>query len=665
LDDLFAWAEIQELRKKIKKHNDLYYQKAQPIITDFEYDKLVKRLIELEEKFPQYKIDDSPTKKIGSDLQTESHIIPHKMRMYSLDNAYSFDEIKTFLTKLFKDSEIDIVAEQKIDGFSVNLYYENGEVQYATTRGDGHEGEIITENVMTIKSIPRNISITEPIEIRGEIYLPKKEFSRLNSEREEKGEKLFANPRNAAAGSIKLKNSDLVASRNLQAIFYSIGFSTRKFKTENELLKFLADQKFPTFSKILYSKVDSISKFMSEFTEYANNMESSKDTLEYDIDGIVVKANKISSQLEAGFTSKSPKWAIAYKFKAEEAQTTLLDVDFQVGRTGAITPVARLEPVQISGSIVSNATLHNEEEIKRLDVHIGDTVKIIKSGEIIPKILSVNLDERKESFPKIIFPQKCPVCKTDLIKEESGVITYCENLNCPAQIQRKIEHFCSREAVDIEGLGEALVKQLIEKKRVSKIEDIYHLDYYQIELFDKQGKKSVENLKIAIENSKQQKFHKFIFGFGIRFVGSKTAKILSENFNSIDDIQNATYDELILIEEIGEKIAHSIQSFFQKEKNINTIKNLQDSGINLVSEKKEIVNKFNGIKFLITGTLKNYKRDEIKEKIESLGGKIISSVSKKLNYLIVGENPGTKVEKAKNIDTISIISEEEFEELAK
>ncbi len=657
------WGEIQELRKSINKHNELYYQKAQPVISDFEYDKLLKRLIELEEKFPQYKTDDSPTKDVGSDLLPQSKIISHKMRMYSLDNAYSFEEIQPFLAKLFKNTEIDIVAEQKIDGFSINLYYENGELLHATTRGDGYEGEIVTENILTIKSIPRKISIKEPIEIRGEVYLPKIEFDRLNKERETDGKKLFANPRNAAAGSIKLKDAEVVAARNLQAIFYSIGFSERKFTSENELLDFFEKQRFPTFKDYLHSKADSISEFMLDFSGYANNLENQKNELDYEIDGIVLKANNVIFQQEIGFTSKSPKWAIAYKFKAEEVETILLDVDFQVGRTGAITPVARLKPIHISGSMVSNATLHNEEQIERLDLRIGDTVKIIKSGEIIPKILAVNLAKREDSFPKVIFPKTCPICETALIKEEPGVITYCENLNCLAQIQRRIEHFCSREAVDIEGLGEALVKQLIEKKLVSKIEDIYHLDYAQIELFEKQGKKSVENLKNAIEISKKQKFHKILFGLGIRFVGAKIAKILASYFTSIEMMQKATLEELIEIEEIGEKIAQSVVNFFQEERNINTIKKLQEAGVNLVSEKNEIVNLFNGKKFLITGTLINYKRNEIKEKIESLGGKIISSVSKNLNYLLVGENPGSKVAKAKKIETIKIISESDFEEL--
>ncbi len=662
MEDLFVKDEIEELRKQIAHHNQLYYEKAEPEISDYEYDRLVKRLQELEEKYPQHKIEGSPTEKVGSDLVPSelipaAKIIPHKVRMYSLNNAYSLEEVKSFLDKIaVKNGQFPKVSlEHKIDGFSINIFYDKGIMQYATTRGDGFEGEIVTENVKTIKSIPYKIDYQNSIEVRGEIYLPIKEFERINKEREENEEKLFANPRNAAAGTIKIKDSSVVANRNLSSVVYSVGFlENEKIQSQKQLLDFLKDNNF---------KVDKYTEFASDFEEiekYCNLWEKKRSELEVDIDGIVIKMNDFALQQELGFTAKSPKWSIAYKFKAEEKQTTLLDVKFQVGRTGAVTPVAVLKPVYISGSTVSRATLHNEDEIKRLDLRIGDEVVIIKSGEIIPKILSVDISKRKEEFPEIVFPEECPVCGTALKKEEDGVITYCNNINCPAQIQGKIQHFASREAVDIEGLGEALVRQLIENNLISKIEDIYNIDYEQVKQFEKQAEKSVENLKVAIEKSKEQKFHKIFFGLGIRFVGAKTSKILTQYFSNIDEMINASVEDFLDIEEIGEKIAHSLDDFFRNEESLNTIHKLQEAGLNFTSEKIEKENLLNGQKFLVTGTLVKFKRNEIKEEIEKFGGKVISAVSKNLDYLIVGENSGSKVKKAEKICTVKTISEDEF-----
>jgi len=650
------------LRKQIAHHNQLYYEKAEPDISDYEYDRLAKRLQELEKKYPQYKIEESPTEKVGSDIALTSKIIPHKVRMYSLDNAYSLEEVKSFLDKIAeKIGHLPKVSlEHKIDGFSINIFYDKGILQYATTRGDGFEGEIVTENVKTIKSIPQKINYKNPIEVRGEIYLPIKEFKRINKERVVNEEKLFANPRNAAAGTIKVKDSSIVAERNLNSVIYSTGFlENDKIQSQKQLLDFLKDNNF---------KIDKYTEFASDFEKiekYCNLWEKKRSELKVDIDGIVIKMNDFALQKELGFTAKSPKWSIAYKFKAEEKQTILLDVIYQVGRTGAVTPVAVLKPVYISGSTVSKATLHNEDEIKRLDLRIGDEVKIIKSGEIIPKILNVDISKRKEEFPEIEFPKECPVCGTTLMKEEEGAITYCNNINCPAQIQGKIQHFASREAVDIEGLGEALVKQLIENNLIRKIEDIYDIDYEQVKQFEKQADKSVENLKAAIEKSKEQKFHKIFFGLGIRFVGAKTSKILTRYFSNIDEMIKATVEDFLDIEEIGEKIAHSLYDFFRNEESLNTIRKLQEAGLNFTSEKTEHENLLNGQKFLITGTLVHFKRNEIKEEIEKFGGKVISAVSKNLDYLIVGENPGSKVKKAENIGTVKIISEDEFLKMVK
>ena len=657
MDDLFIEEEIKNLRKKIAYHNELYYKKAQPVISDYEFDKLVKQLQNLEKKYPQYKKEISPTEKVGSDIEEKAKIIPHKVRMYSLENAYSLEEVKSYLSKIKENFGFfpNITLEHKIDGFTINLFYNNGYLKYATTRGDGFEGEDVTENVKIIKSIPHEIKYKNSIEVRGEIYLPIKEFERINKEREQLGEKLFANPRNAAAGTIKLKDSNIVAQRNLNSTIYTVGtFENPEIQTQKQLLEFLKANSF-RISKFNHT----VSSF-DEIEDYCELWDKNRYDLEVEIDGIVIKVNEFDLQKKLGYTSKFPKWALAYKFKAEEKETQLLDVKFQVGRTGAVTPVANLKPVFISGSTVSNATLHNADEIKRLKLKIRDFVTIIKSGEIIPKIIKVNYDKRSEDAKKIKFPEKCPVCKTPLCKEEDGAIFYCNNINCPAQIQKRIEHFASRDAMDIEGLGEAVVKQLLENKMISRIEDIYHIDFEKFRTLEKQGVKSAENLKAAIENSKLQKFHKTIFGLGIRFVGDRTSRILTKHFINIDEMINAEYNDFLEIEEIGEKIAHSLYVFFHDEKSLLMIESLKKNGVNIRSEKKNIDNKLDGAKFVITGTLQNFSRTEIKEEIERFGGKIISSVSKNLDYLIVGENPGSKVKKAEKIGIVKIISEDDF-----
>jgi len=656
LDDLFIEDEIKDLREKITYYNKLYYKEAISEISDSKYDQLLKRLQYLEKKYPEYNLDSSPTKKVGSDITGKGKIIPHKIHMYSLENVYSLEEIEQFIEKIKKtdNKKLDVTTELKIDGFSINLYYENGKLQYATTRGDGFEGEDVTENIKTIKSIPNEINYKEPIEIRGEIYLPNNEYERINNEREVNGEKLFSNTRNVAAGTIKLKDINVVASRKLNSIIYSVGlFNNLNIKTQYDLLKFLETQ---GFNIVKVKRVTGIKSII----EQCEMWEKSRYDLNYGIDGLVIKVNDFQLQQKLGFTSKSPKWAIAYKFKAEEIETQLLGVDFQVGRTGAVTPVARLKPVFISGSTVSNATLHNENEIKRLDLRIGDYVTIIKSGEIIPKIIDVSYEKRESISKEIEFPKTCPVCGTFLKKEEAGVIYYCNNINCPAQIQRRIQHFASRVAVDIDGLGEAVVKQLIEHKHINKVQDIYHIDFNEFQQYDKQGTKSAENLRIAIEHSKTQKFHKILFGLGIRFVGAKTSKILCSYFNNIEEIINADYEDLVEIDEIGEKIARSVYEFFRNENNLQMIKSLQDAGMQMISENIEVKEILNGAKFLITGTLEKYSRNKIKEMIEKNGGKTISAVSKNLNYLIVGENPGSKLKKAKEIGSIDIITESEF-----
>jgi DNA ligase (NAD+) len=660
LEDLFIEQEIVDLRKKINIHNDLYYKQNNPELSDEEYDKLVKQLQNLEKGYPQYALQESPTETVGSDITSNSKIITHKQRMYSLNNAYSLEEVNEFLSKIEEKVGYfpKIYTEHKIDGFTVNLFYKNGKLQYATTRGDGFNGEDITQNVLTISSVPTEINYNNQIEVRGEVFLPINEFKRINKEREENKEKLFANPRNAAAGSIKLKDAEVVKRRNLEAIFYSVGmFDNNKITTQKELIAFLKKNKFKT------NKDNTLIESFEELEKFCNKWNKKRFELDFEIDGIVVKINSFEYQKSFGFTSKFPKWAIAYKFKAEEAETEIIGVSFQIGRTGAVTPVAHLEPVFISGSTVSNATLHNKDEILRLDCRIGDRVTVIKSGEIIPKIIKVNTEARTGNEIEIEFPEVCPSCQSDLKKEESGTVYYCNNYSCAAQLQKRIEHFASRGAVDIEGLGEAVVAQLIDDGQINKIEDIYNLDYDRIEEMDRQAKKSVENLRVSIEASKKQKFHKILFGIGIRFVGSRTSKILTLYFNGIDEIMLASGEDLLEINEIGDKTAASVIDFFRQDVNRQMIDNLRQAGVNLQSETQESGAILQGKRFLVTGTLVKYSRNAVKELIENSGGRVISAVSKKLDYLVAGDNPGSKLKKAQKLETVKILSENELMEM--
>lgn len=649
--------EIEELIKEIERHNVLYYEFTNPSISDYEYDMLVNRLKELQDTYPEFTQAELPIQKVGNDLTPNAKTITHKQRMYSLDNAYSLDEVKEFLDKIAKEtgSFPAVTLEHKIDGFSINLYYEKGKLIYATTRGDGYEGEVVTENVKTISSIPQSIPTQSSIEIRGEIFYPIDIFLALNKEREEKGEKLFANPRNAAAGTIKLKDSGLVAKRRLQAIFYSIGYSSEPINHgQSDLLNWLSAQGFPT------SKDFSLAHSFEDIVSYCNTWDEQRSTLPYEIDGIVIKIDSYALQQKLGYTNKSPKWAIAYKFKPEEKETKLLEVQFQVGRTGAVTPVAILEPVYISGSTVSRATLHNEDEILRLDLHQGDTVRLVKSGEIIPKIIEVILAKRLPDSKPIEFTKVCPACHSALFKEQDGVIHYCSNSNCPAQLQRQLEHFTSRDAMDITGLGESLIARLIEIGMIKSVEDIFRLDYPKIANLDRLGEKSATNLKQAVLNSKTQKFDRVLYALGIRFVGTKTARILAEHFNNIDNLMQADIEVLTSVPEIGDKIAQSVYDYFRIPENIALIDYLRSAGLQFVSEASALETVLEGKTFLITGTLENYGRKEMEELILANGGKLLSSVSSNLKYLVVGDSPGSKLDKARRLGTVSIITEAEL-----
>jgi len=660
-------AKIDRLRAEIEHHNQLYYALAKPEISDFEYDMLVKELQALEAQFAETETEESPTQKVGSDLTPGAKTIPHKVRMASLENAYSLEEVLAFINRTNIDLgyNSEYCAELKIDGFSINLYYENGNFVYATTRGDGLEGEDVTENFRLLPDVPFTIDYQGAIEIRGEIYIPVQDFLALNEFRRENELKTFANPRNAAAGSIKLKNSEEVKSRHLQALFYALGYYESPLIYKNEvvdkqtrLLDFLTELGFKTSKRALCNSY-------KEIEEFCLQVEQERYTLPYDIDGIVIKVNNLEDQKKLGWTAKSPKWAIAYKFKPEEKETILESVSFQVGRTGAVTPVANLKPVYISGSTVSHSTLHNADEIKRLDLHYGDTVLVVKSGEIIPKILSVNISKRPQNAKPVEFPVSCPVCYTPLERDEDGSIIYCPNANCPAQVQRKLEHFASREAMDIYGLGSSLIARLIETGQIKSIPDIYHLDYDKIASMDRMGKKSAENLRKAIEASKTKNFDRVLFALGIRHIGLITARTLAQHFKTIDALIAATEEDLLGVLDIGSIIAHSIIGFFSQKSNLELIDSLKAVGLQFAYTSSQRSNTLANKTFLITGTLSNYGRKEMESLIMEHGGKILSGVSKQLNYLIVGENPGSKLDKAHQLGTVKIINELELLDMLK
>ena len=652
--------EIQRLRAEIERHNLLYYELANPSISDFEYDQLARQLKELEALMEADERGESPLDKVGSDLGPGAETIPHLQRMYSLDNSYSTEELEQWCAKLASELGFfpTLTAELKIDGFSINLYYENGELGHATTRGDGITGEVVTPNILNLSSIPKKIAHLSPIEILGEIYIPVADFLKLNEERQANEEKAFANPRNAAAGSIKLKNPEEAKKRHLNAIFYSIGHSPDlPLQRQSELLAWLADQGFPTSGQFR------VCASYNEVREFCDHWENERYSLPYEIDGVVVKVDDLALQKRLGYTAKSPKWAVAFKFKPEEKETRLLEVQYQVGRTGAVTPVAILEPVYISGSTVSRATLHNEDEIKRLDLHLNDIVRIIKSGEIIPKILTAIPAKREPNAVPVRFPANCPVCSSQLERDEEGAISYCPNASCPAQLQRRIEHFASRDAMDISGLGTSLIARLLEQNMIAGLADIYRLDYEALAQLDRFGEKSAENLRNSIEASKARNFDRVLFALGIRYVGSVTARHLAEYFGTVDELLIAGEETLAQVPEVGSKIALSLKAWFGNPLNLKLVEKLRAQGLRFSYELRRESETLTGKTFLLTGSLENYDRKTMEELIRSHGGRIVSGVSASLNYLVVGAKPGSKLAKAQKLPSVKIISESELLEL--
>ncbi len=664
MNDAQALARIEELNKVLHYHNNLYYQKDQTEISDFEFDTLLQELIELEKQFPQHLKSDSPSQRVGGAVTKEFASISHKYPMLSLSNTYSEEEIREFDERVQKavGHPVEYVCEMKFDGVAMSITYKNGMIAQAVTRGDGVRGDDVTNNIKTIKSIPLKIqsaSFPEEFEVRGEVYLPYEMFERINQEREDIGEAVLANPRNAASGTVKMQDSGVVAKRSLDCFIYSLLQDSNKQPTHASALAQLKAWGFRV------SDSYKICKTVDEIIQYINHWSEERFKLPLATDGIVIKVNDLRLQSELGMTAKSPRWAIAYKFKAEEASTPILSVEYQVGRTGAVTPVANLAPVHLAGTTVKRATLHNANEMERLNLHVGDTVFVEKGGEIIPKITRVDVSKRIAGSVAIQFIQNCPVCDSRLIRIEGEATWYCPNdKGCAPQITGKIEHFIQRKAMNIDGIGSETIELLYQKKLIRNVADLYTLTYEQLIQLDRFGEKSVTNVLNGIAASKQTPFKSVLFAIGIRYVGSTVAEKLALHFKSIDALQKASIEELLQAPEIGIKIAQSIIEWFSIETNMQLVEDLKKAGVKLELSEHEILvpesDKFAGKSFVLSGVFENYERDELKDIILKNGGKISSGITGKLNYLVAGENMGpAKLEKAQKLN-ITILSEAAF-----
>ena len=654
------------LKNKIEKYNNFYYNEDNPIISDMEYDGLLRKLKEMEKEYPALlEIDDSPTEKIGGTASNKFFKVKHKVPMLSLSNTYNIAEIEDFdkrVKKIINFSEkIEYILELKLDGLSISLIYENGNLARAVTRGDGKIGEDVTENIMEIESIPKKLKEPISLEVRGEIILPIQNFNKINEEREENGEEVFANPRNAASGTIRQLDSTIVSKRGLDCyLYYLVNAENYGIKTHLESIKFIEKLGF---------KTTGIFEEYSDFKTLEKSIEKwriKREKLDYETDGLVIKINDFSFYETLGYTTKSPRWAIAYKFPAEQVKTRLLDVTFQVGRTGVVTPVAELEAVNLSGSVVKRASLHNFDEIRRKDIKIGDNVIVEKAAEIIPQVVNVVLDDRKGTEKEIKEPESCPACGTKLVKEEGLVALKCLNPHCPEKIKREISYFVSRDAMNISGLGDKIVEKFIELEKIKTVVDIYFLGNYRNELenLEKMGKKSVDNLLNSINESKNQDFSKVLYALGIPFVGKFNANLLSKTFKDIDVLKEKSVEELLEVKGIGEKAAIAVNTFLNNENNWKIITELKEIGLKFKFEEDELKevrdNPIKGKNFLATGKLQKYKRNEIKDIILEKGGNYLSAVSKNLDFLIAGEKAGSKLEKAQNLG-IRILSEDDFE----
>lgn len=655
---------IAFLTEELNKHNHLYYVESNPIISDFDFDMLLKELQDLEAKHPEYASELSPTKRVGGDITKKFQSVVHRYPMLSLSNSYSEEEIVEWEQRLKKLAEgpIEYVCELKYDGVAIGIRYENGKFTRAVTRGDGTQGEDVSANVKTIRSIPLTLkgNFAADFEIRGEIFFPRKNFEALNAQREELGEPMFANPRNTASGTLKSQDSKVVAERGLDCYLYGVYGDDLPFESHLESVNGVKDWGFKTpLEKDKYiHKTNSIEGIM----EFIHFWDKERFNLPFDIDGIVIKVNNYEQQQDLGFTAKSPRWAIAYKFKAERVSTILEEVTYQVGRTGAITPVANLKPVLLGGTVVKRASLHNADQIEKLDLYLGDEVYVEKGGEIIPKIVGVNEAVRSNAAEKVNFIENCPECNAALHRREGEAQHYCTNdLICPPQVKGRMEHFISRKAMNIDGLGAETIDLLYQKGLASSVADLYDLSFDQIVNLDRMADKSANNLLKGIQDSKSIPFERVLFALGIRFVGETVAKKLAAAFKQIDAIAKASYEELIAVDEIGEKIAIAVQQFFLDEKALATIERLKQAGVQFEMEEVELAsNKLEGKTFVVSGVFSKFSRDEIKDLIEKNGGKNVGSISAKTSYVLAGENMGpAKLEKASSLG-IAIISEDDF-----
>lgn len=655
--------QIEKLRHELEEHNYNYYVLSSPIISDYEFDMKLKELEKLEQEYPEFQDPNSPTQRVGSDINQEFTQVKHRYPMLSLGNSYSKDELKEFDARIRRliDEPYEYVCELKFDGASISLVYEQGQLVRAITRGDGEKGDDVTSNARTIRSIPLHLktnNFPDSFEIRGEVLLPFQIFAELNKAREEAGEPLFANPRNTASGTLKMQNSSEVAKRKLDAYFYYV---LGEDLPEDGHYEILQQAKNWGFKISEHTKKCQTIDDVFEFIDY---WDKERFNLPVATDGIVIKVNSRRLQNNLGFTAKSPRWAIAYKFTAEQVSTILESVSYQVGRTGAITPVANLSPVLLAGTTVKRASLHNADIIDKLDLHLQDVVFVEKGGEIIPKIVGVDDSARHPMAQKVLFIEKCPECETPLIRREGEAAHYCPNeTGCAPQIKGKIEHFISRRAMDIDGLGQETIELLFNQRLVKNSADLYQLKPEQLIPLERMGEKSAERILKSLEQSKEIPFERVLFALGIRFVGETVAKKLANKLVDIDTIQNSSYEELVDIDEIGGKIAESIQQYFQDEANLELIRELKEQGLQFKLHESSLegrTNKLEGLSIVISGTFEKYSRDELKKMIEQHGGKNVGSISKKTSYLLGGSNVGpSKMEKVEKLG-IPVISEDDF-----
>lgn len=653
---------VHQLRNEINQHNHAYYDQDRPAITDAEFDALMQELKGLEIEFPELDHVNSPTHRVGGTVLSAFQKVTHTIPLLSLDNAYNETDLIAFDQRIRKElnQQVTYTVEYKIDGLTIAALYEEGQLVRGATRGDGVTGEDVSENVRTIRSLPLQIDMPGTLEVRGEVYLSKANFIKLNEQQDLLGKEPFANPRNAAAGSVRQLDSKVAASRSLDVFVFDViqGGETLGASSQTTAFEKLSNLGFKTTHLVEFQSIE-------EVVLYTQNMVEHRHQLPYEIDGLVIKVNDFNQRKLLGSTAKSPRWAIAYKFPAELATTTIKEIQVQVGRTGVITPLAIFEPVRVAGSVISKATLHNQDYIDEKDIRVGDTVFVQKAGDVIPAVVKVDFDKRPVDSVAFQLPKKCPVCGTQTIRNEGEVALRCVNENCPAKIKRLLMHFVSRTAMNIDGFGEALAELFIDQGLIQSIADVYTLEAHRSELMHLEGfgEKSLDNLFTAIEASKSNDYYRLVVGLGIPLIGEKAAKTLAKHFSTMKDLQEATVEELTQIDEIGDKMAQSIVSYFEMPENRMLLSRFVESGVNMTSKQTQAVRGILAGKTLVaTGTLAHYSRDEIKETIEQHGGKAAGSVSKKTDYVIVGENAGSKADKARELG-VTTLSEEAFNAL--